>query len=114
MAQYLLLLHEVPLDFGSMSPDQMQAVIQKYQSWSAKMRESGRLVDGKKLKDDGGRVLRKQDSNFVVDGPFSEAKEAVGGFFLIEAANYDEALEICQGCPHLDYGRIEVREIDEV
>lgn len=112
MAQYLLLLHAVPLDFSAMSPDQMQAVIQKYQAWSDRTRESGRLLDGRKLKDDGGRILRRQDDNFVVDGPFSEAKEAVGGFFLIEAASYDEAVEICQGCPHLDHGRIEIREID--
>ncbi len=114
MSQYLLLLHDVPMEFNKLSPDQMQAVIQKYQAWSARMRESGRLLDGKKLKDDGGRLLCRQGDELVVDGPFSEAKEAVGGFFLIEAANYDEAVSVCRGCPHLEYGSIEIREIDVV
>ncbi len=114
MSQYLLLLHAVPLDFSKISPGEMQAVIQKYQAWSAQMRDDGRLLDGRKLKDDGGRLLRRQGGDLVVDGPFSEAKEAVGGFFLIEAAGYEEAVEVCQGCPHLEYGAIEIREIDLV
>ena len=51
----------------------------------------------------------------VVDGPYAEAKEVVGGYFLIEAADYDEAVEISKGCPHLKYGgRIELRQIDPI
>ena len=51
----------------------------------------------------------------MVDGPYTEAKEIVGGYFLIEAVDYDEAVQICRSCPHLKYGgRIELREIDAI
>jgi hypothetical protein len=48
----------------------------------------------------------------VIDGPYPETKEIIGGYFLIEAASYDEAVEIALSCPHVDLGRIEVREVE--
>ena len=76
----------------------------------------GKLAGGLKLKDEGGRrMTRNGDGVRVVDGPFAEAKEVVGGFFLIEAADYDEAVEISRSCPHLVYGQsIELREVDPI
>jgi hypothetical protein len=51
----------------------------------------------------------------VVDGPYSEAKEVLGGYFLVEAADYDAAVELSRDCPHLRYGRrIELRQVDEI
>jgi hypothetical protein len=48
----------------------------------------------------------------VTDGPFTEAKEVVGGIFVIEAANYQDIIELAKTCPHMDNGSIEVREIE--
>ena len=49
----------------------------------------------------------------MIDGPYSEAKEVMGGFFVIEAADYDEAVKISSDCPHLRAGRrIELRQVD--
>lgn len=49
----------------------------------------------------------------VTDGPYSEAHEVLGGFFVIDALDYNEAVEIARTCPHLAEGqRIEVREVD--
>ena len=49
----------------------------------------------------------------VRDGPYAEASEVIGGFYTIEAKNYDDAVSIASGCPHVKYsGRIEVREVD--
>jgi hypothetical protein len=49
----------------------------------------------------------------VIDGPFTEATEVIGGYFVISAADYAEAIEISRDCPHLRYGgRIELREIE--
>ncbi len=113
MPGYVLLLHE-PLDrFSELSPDQMQKIIERYESWSQELRRGGKLLDGRKLKDDGGRHLSER-GRIVTDGPFSEAREVVGGFFLIQASGYDEAERLCRDCPHLEFGRIEIREIDEV
>jgi hypothetical protein len=51
----------------------------------------------------------------VTDGPYSEAAEVLGGYFAIEAASYDEAVEIARTCPHLTGGQwIEVRQVDSI
>ena len=47
----------------------------------------------------------------VTDGPYAEAREVIGGLFMIEAANYDEVVELSKDCPHLDFGSIEIREV---
>ena len=50
--------------------------------------------------------------NMVIDGPFSESKEAIAGFFVLQTRSFDEALQIARECPGLDYGQtVEVREI---
>jgi len=116
MSQFLLLLHESPTDFSAMSPEEMQSVIDDYQSWSARMAEAGRLVAGHKLVDGTGRVLRGSGPDLsITDGPMAEAKEVIGGFFQIEAASYDEAVDLIVECPHLRYGgSIELRQIDQL
>ena len=48
----------------------------------------------------------------VTDGPYAEAREVIGGLFILEAGNYDEAVTLCQDCPHLDFGTIEIREVE--
>jgi hypothetical protein len=55
MTQYLLLLHECPADAADISPAEVQEIIARYKAWSQRMAEAGKLVDGWKLADDGGR-----------------------------------------------------------
>ena len=116
MPNYMLLLHEQPTDFSQFSPNQIQAVIGEYVAWRKKIEAEGKFVAGEKLKDEGGKHLSGSNGEIrVTDGPFSEAKEVIGGFFTIAASNYDDAVEISKDCPHLKYGgRIELREIDAV
>jgi hypothetical protein len=97
--------------FENYSPEEMQKIVERYIQWSAKLRERGCHRGGEELKMTG-RVLRKE-KNRITDGPFAETKESVGGFFMIDAHDETEALEISRECPHLDYdGEIEVREIN--
>lgn len=114
MPNYLLLLHEEPADFSQFSPEAIQAVISEYVAWSKKLESEGKFAGGQKLRDEGGRHLSGYNGDFrVTDGPYAEAKEVIGGFFSITAANYDEAVQISQDCPHLKYGgRIELRQIE--
>ena len=66
------------------------------------MQEEGKLVSGK-----SGRI--------VVDGPFVESKEAIGGYFYLQVRNLDEAVEIAKQCPGLEYGcRVEVRPVADM
>lgn len=70
---------------------------------------------GEKLRDGAGRVLRREDGALVAaDGPFVEAKEVVGGFWIVRAEDLDAAQALLAGCPHLEVGSLEVREIDEM
>jgi hypothetical protein len=110
----MLLLYDHPSDFQDFSPEEMQKIIQRYTAWGDKLRAEGRLVDSHKLTDGEGRVLRRSGGDVrIVDGPFSETKEVIGGYFTVSAASYDEAVEIARGCPHLDYsGVLEIREVE--
>jgi len=116
MAEFMLLLHENPADFSSLSAEDIQKVIGEYAAWRSKLEGEGKLVSSQKLKDEGGRDLTSTGGQVrVVDGPYAEAKEVIGGYFSIQAADYDEAIAISKECPHLKYGgRIELREIDQV
>jgi hypothetical protein len=117
MPQFLLLLHKTPgVSYANLSPEDIQKVIEKYNTWSAKLAAAGKMRGGQKLADESGKSITRSGGRIsVVDGPHSETKEVVGGYFLIDAANYDEAISLAQGCPHLEYnGRVEVREIDKM
>ena len=116
MADFLFLLHETPNDFSGFSPEQLQAVIEEYVAWTAKLTEQGRIKAGHKLKDEGGRWVTKADGKFkAIDGPYTETKEVVGGLYVIEAKDYADAVKLSEDHPHLKFGgRIEIREIDDL
>jgi hypothetical protein len=114
MAKFMLILHETP-GAGPMSAEDVQQIIEKYRAWGARLRAEGKIHAGNKLKEESGKVVTAQNGRVsVVDGPYSETKEVVGGYYLIEAADYAEAVELARGCPHVHYGRIEVRQVDLV
>jgi hypothetical protein len=115
MPKYMLLLVDRPTDFASLSPDAMQRIVQEYSAWAAEMGRRGRLHGGQKLADEGGKVLRRDAGGLVTDGPFAEAKEVLGGYFIIEASSYDDAVAIARTCPHATHGTaIHVRRIDDL
>ncbi len=113
MPNYLLFLYEAPDAFTETSPDEMQAIIQKYRDWRMRLHKNGVIVGGEKLQDGTGRTMRRTGGETsVVDGPYTESKEIIGGFFEIKAENYEQAVETAQDCPHLEYGTIEIREVE--
>ena len=116
MPQFMLLLHESPSDFSKVSAEEMQKIIGEYIAWRRKIEAEGKFAGGEKLKDEGGRhVSMRNGMARVVDGPYTEAKEVMGGYFIIKASSYDEAVETSKDCPHLKYGGwIEVREIEQL
>ena len=110
MNDFLLILHDLTdSPFHKMSPEEMQSVIARYGQWAGQMATQGRLKGGHKLEDGTARHI---SGRTVTDGPFPETKEVAGGYFVISAANYGEAVELSSTCPHLDFGRIEVRRIE--
>src|SRR6266545_6621615 len=112
MSQFLLLLYETPdsmARFKALSPEEMQKAVEKYMAWAKKPF----TVDSKRLGNDAGRVMRSQNGKArATDGPYSETKEVLGGFYLIEAADYDDAVVRTGDHPHLEYGgTIEIRKL---
>lgn len=112
MAQFILLLHADPTEWLQLPPEAKQAGFAKYRAWSTAAQQAGYLVTGAKLADDPGKILRGPKL-VTTDGPYSETKEVLGGFYIIEAANYEEAARRCADHPQLAFGTIELRQIEQ-
>jgi hypothetical protein len=79
--------------------------------WFEKLSATGVLKSGQPLLDEA-RIVSGRNGRTVADGPFAESKEAVGGYFLITAGSFDEAVAVAQECPTLEYGgHVEVRQV---
>ena len=109
MPQYMLLLYGDPSNWQKLSPEEMQKAIEKYFAWTKKPFTK----DSHRLADDPGRVIRPQGGKpRATDGPYSETKEVLGGYYTIEAASYDEAVKLAMEHPQLEYGgTIEIRHV---
>jgi hypothetical protein len=78
-------------------------------AWVEKLHKEGRYVSGEALLP-GGKLV--SGASTVTDGPYTEGKELVGGYFVIEAANMDEAVAECQNYPDFGYGgQVQVRHV---
>ena len=86
-----------------------------YGKYTAMLRERGAFVSGDELQPTAtATTIRVRDGQtLITDGPFAETKEALGGYYLIEAADLDEAIELAKGCPGANWGSIEVRPIND-
>jgi hypothetical protein len=107
MPQFFLLLYNDPTWYQKLSPEEMQKATEKYMAWMSKpfVKGSGRLKGD-------GRVIRANNGKpHATDGPYSESKEILGGFYIIEAPDYAAAVEKSLDHPHLEYGgTVEVRQ----
>lgn len=110
MSQYMLLIRGD--DSPELSPAEMQSIVQEYVAWAGRLRTENQLVDANELAA-GGKIVRGTGSaSRVTDGPFTESKEVVGGYFLIQAESEEEATRIAAACPGLRRGgAVEVRTI---
>lgn len=90
------------------SPEEMQQAMQAWGEWMQRGTRDGWLLDpGDGLKPEAKIV---HPDNTVTDGPFTESKELVGGYCMVEAADLDEAVELAKAMPQSD-GKIEVRQL---
>ena len=93
------------------TPERAQQSMQRWMAWMNDLDKKGHLKDRGQPLERTGKVIRGQQKT-VTDGPFTEAKDLVGGFTLVEARDIDHAVELSRGCPILDGGgSVEVRPV---
>jgi hypothetical protein len=93
------------------TPGELEAVIERHAAFGARMREEGKFVAGVGLDahDDAAVVRRRGDDYVVTEGPFAETNEQIGGLYVLECADRDEALGLAKQMPFSDSMSIEVR-----
>jgi hypothetical protein len=109
--KYALLIY-TPYEERAQAPP--EAVEEMYTAYARFMEEAGgRIVGGEELESpQTATTVRMQDGDLVTtDGPFAETKEQLAGFFLVEAADLDEAIQIAGKIPSAPFGSIEVRPL---
>lgn len=109
MNEFLIVIHRDLISKDAVpSPEQMQAAIKPFQDWVGGIAAQNKLATPPKRWDSDGRVVKQ--NNTVINGPYAEIKESIGGMLIVRANDYDEAVEIAKGCPILQWGaKVEVR-----
>jgi hypothetical protein len=110
---YMLLIIEDPAQRGSRTRAEGEAVYERMMDFGKGLRAKDLLLGGESLlapQQKGARLQVRGGKPQVLDGPFAEAKEMVGGFFLLNCKSYEEALAIARTCPAAEWATVEVRE----
>jgi hypothetical protein len=113
--KYILLIYENEQNLKNMPAPAMEAMLGEYRALSESITKSGHFLGGGQLHPtDRATSLRFRDGRLAtVDGPFAETKEQLGGFYMVEAKDLDEAIAIGARIPSVRQGTIEVRPVVE-
>jgi len=111
--QYLLLIYGNENQFNQMSPAEQNKILQEYGDFSKSIAGSGHMRGGNELdRISKAKTVRvRAGKRAVTDGPFAETKEQLGGYYLVEAKDLEEALGLAARIPSARWGSIEVRPI---
>ena len=109
--KYLCLIYGSDADWAAMPETEREAVYAAYRSFADDARSSGSLVDGAELQPPAtATTVRVRGGELsVLDGPFAETKEQLGGYFVLECEGLDEALALASKIPAARHGAVEVR-----
>lgn len=109
-SEFLLLFRNTQLE-NRLPVDEMRVAMGRLNEWLGRWSERGQMKAGQPLGNDG-RVISGARQRVVADGPFAESKESVGGYVVVQAADFDEAVAIAREWPLLDYdATVEVRPV---
>ena len=113
--KYLCLIYDEEQKFAAMAKSEIDAIMKEYRSFSDGLRQSGHYVAGHQLASvrSASTVRVRNGKMSATDGPFAETKEQLGGYFLIEAADLNEALQVASRIPSARIGSVEVRPLHE-
>jgi len=111
--KYLLLIYEKEADWAAIPEAEKGKLFQEYGDYSRRIRKSGNYIAGEALQpiSTATTVRVKNGKTLTTDGPFAETREQLGGFYMVEAKDLDEAIALAAGIPGARTGSIEVRPI---
>lgn len=110
---HMLLIHEPVGQRATRSEDEGRALYERMLRWGEDLRSRGLLLAAESLAstDKAARVTAPNGKARIIDGPFAEAKEMVGGFFLVDVDTREEAIALAQACPAAQWATVEVRAL---
>lgn len=113
--RFLFLVHGDEAAEAAMTPDERRAIVAEHMAYADMLRERGAYVHGEALDDPSTAVVvRPGQSPLVIDGPFAETKEAVGGFYVVDCESREEAIELAARVPQSPGVAVEVLAIADV
>ena len=109
--KYALLIYADETGWDTVSEDERKAVYQRYDAFAREAVDRGLMRGGEELKSSGSAttVRLKDGEPLISDGPFVETKEQLGGFFLLDCKDMDDAIEMAAKIPAAETGAIEIR-----
>jgi hypothetical protein len=113
--RYMLLIYDNEAQFDALPEKQIAEVIEEYGRFSAALKESGAYVGANRLRPTASAtsVRVRCGQSMLTDGPFAETKEQLGGYYMIDVKDLDEALQWAAKVPSAKFGSIEVRPVWE-
>ena len=108
---YMLLIVEERGQRTERTREEGEHVFQRMLDYAEALDRKGVLVASNSLRTDATRLERRGDKLNLIDGPFAESKELVGGFFLLNVETYEEALDCARECPAAEWASIEIRGV---
>ena len=111
--KYMCLIYDAEGVWDGLPEDERNAVYEEYGAFTQSLHDSGAYVSADQLQPiaTATTVRVRNGETLVTDGPFAETKEQLGGYYLVEAKDVDEALKIAERIPSARYGSIEVRPV---
>jgi hypothetical protein len=111
--KYMLNIYGDMSEYADATPEQSAQVMQAYEAFGREVHGSGAFVAGEGLQppESATAVKLRNGERLVTDGPFPETKEQLGGFYLLECKDLDEAIEWAAKIPGAQNGTIEVRPV---
>lgn len=113
--RYALLIYSNEKDVARMSEQEQATYMQAYNTYTREVQDQGLLTAGEALQSiTTSTTVRVRDGKMLVtDGPFAETKEQLGGFYLLNCKDLDQAIEMASKIPDATFGSIEIRPIME-
>ncbi|MGB6604935.1 MAG: YciI family protein [Steroidobacteraceae bacterium] len=108
---YMLLVVEPQGDRARRTPEEGRVLFERMVEWSEHLKSRKLLLGVNSLKTEATRLAVRAGSSRRTDGPFTESKELIGGYFLVDCRTRAEAVELAQNCPAAQWATMEVREI---